>query len=47
MSDSNWLCFSDLTLDFEYPYFIFFFRLKTVLKRLSLNDFVIRYSSEL
>lgn len=46
MSDSNWLCFSDLTLDFEYPYFIFF-RLKTVLKRLSLNDFVIRYSSEL
>ncbi len=24
MSDSNWLCFSDLTLDFEYPYFIFF-----------------------
>lgn len=28
MSDSNWLCFSDLTLDFEYPYFIFFFASK-------------------
>lgn len=25
MSDSNWLCFFVLTLDFEYPYFIFFF----------------------